>query len=226
MKTAVVLHGWASNPAHWSQVIKGLKDNGFKVLKPDLPGFTVPISKPYNTQDYVDWLKNYLRGKGKVVLIGQSFGGQIAIQFTAQNPLMVERLVLIGSAGIRRELNLKKQIFWLLAKMGKILTALPLAKKILYKLAREWDYAKASPLMKETLRLIVKDDQQTNLRKVLTPTLLLWGSRDRYTPINQGQLMHRLIKGSTLKVFDGEGHGLHFTRATDLVKAITEFTHG
>ena len=223
-----MLHGWASHPINWTNFVKRLKAAGFKVLMPALPGFTTKISHPYNTQDYVDWFDGYLKDKNldKIILIGQSFGGQIAIQFASQNPQKLERLVLIGAAGIRNQFNLKKNLFWFLAKAGKLVTSSPFFKKLLYRLAREWDYAKASPLMKETLRLIVKDDQQTNLRKVLTPTLLLWGSRDRYTPINQGQLMHRLIKGSTLKVFDGEGHGLHFTRATDLVKAITEFTHG
>jgi len=224
VKTAVVLHGWASNPAHWSQVIKGLKDNGFNVLKPNLPGFKTAISRPYNTQDYVDWLKTNLRGKGKVILIGQSFGGQIAIQFTAQNPESVERLVLIGSAGIRREFNLKKQIFWLLAKMGKILTASPLAKKILYKLAREWDYANATPIMKETLKNIVKDDQRGNLSKIKAPTLLIWGSKDRYTPLRHGRLMNRLIDGSTLKIIAGGRHGLHFTHPKELTELISAFS--
>ena len=221
-----MLHGWASNPAHWTNFVKRLKVAGFGVLKPDLPGFTTPISHPYNTQAYVDWLKNYLRGKGKVILVGQSFGGQIAIQFAAQNPESIERLVLIGSAGIRREFNLKKQIFWLLAKMGKILTASPLAKKILYKLAREWDYANASPMMKETLKYIVKDDQRENLPKIKVPTLLIWGDQDRYTPLRHGRLMNQLIAGSTLKVIAGGRHGLHFTHSKDLVEAINEFTNG
>ncbi len=223
MKTVVILHGWASNPTHWFEFVKELKSYGFNVLKPSLPGFETAILKPYDTQDYVDWLKNLIKGKGKVVLVGQSFGGQVGIQFTAQNPQQVKRLVLIGAAGIRKEFNLKKQIFWLLAKTGKMLTASPLAKKILYRLAREWDYAKASPIMKKTLQNIVQDDQRENLPKIKAPTLLIWGSDDRYTPLRHGRLMHRLIPNSVLKVIAGGRHGLHFTHPKELVAAIGEF---
>ena len=226
MKTAVILHGWASNPAHWVKFQSRLKAEGFKVLKPDLPGFKTVISRPFNTQDYVDWFKKNLSGKGKMILIGQSFGGQVAIQFTAQNPGSVERLVLIGSAGIRKEFNLKKQVFWLLAKTGKVLTASSLAKKILYRLAREWDYTKASPIMKKTLQNIVKDDQRGNLPKIKVPTLLIWGSDDRYTPLRHGRLMNKLIAGSTLKVIAGGRHGLHFTHPRKLIKIIAKFING
>lgn len=223
MKTAVILHGWASYQAHWVKFQSRFKAAGFKVLKPDLPGFKTAISRPFNTQDYVNWLKSYLQDKGKMILIGQSFGGQVAIQFTAQNPQKVERLILIGAAGIRREFNLKKQIFWLLAKTGKMLTSSPLAKKIFYRLAREWDYTKASPVMKKTLQNIVKDDQRENLPKIKVPTLLIWGSDDRYTPLRHGRLMHRLIPNSVLKVIAGGRHGLHFTHPRELVAAIKEF---
>ena len=193
------------------------------MLKPDLPGFKTAISRPFNTQDYVDWLKSYLDGKGEIILIGQSFGGQVGIQFTAQNPQNVERLVLIGSAGIRKEFNLKKQIFWLLAKAGRLLTTSSFLKKLLYKLAREWDYTQASPIMKQTLQNIVKDDQRENLPKIKVPTLLIWGSDDRYTPLRHGRLMHRLIPNSVLKVISGGRHGLHFTHPRELVTEIKRF---
>jgi len=76
--------------------------------------------------------------------------------------------------------------------------------------------------MKDTMKLILKEDQQENMKKIVTPTLILWGGQDRYTPLRDGRLTHKLINNSTLEVLTGK-HGLPFTHAETLKEKILWF---
>ncbi len=217
MKTIVILHGWGSVINHWLPIKKLLENKGFKVYLPKLPDDRVR-----NTADYSDWVNNYTKKLKPFCLLGHSFGGQIAINFTARYPGRVKRLILVNSAGIRNKLNLKRLILLPLAKIGKLFF-LDKFKSTFYKFIRETDYFKASPQMKQTLKQVVKEDQQANLTKISRPTLIIWGSQDKLTPLADGQLIHRLIKNSKLVVFPDARHGLPFTHHQALVSLINNF---
>ena len=217
MKTIVILHGWGSVIRHWLPVKKLLENKDFKVYLPKLPRDRVR-----NTADYSNWVSNYTRNLKQFCLLGHSFGGQIAINFTAQYPHKVDKLVLVNSAGIRNKLNIKRLIFLPLAKIAKFFFSDKL-KHVFYRLILETDYFKASPQMKQTLKLVVKEDQQTNLSKISQPTLIIWGSQDKLTPLADGQLIHRLIKNSQFKVFPNARHGLPFTHSQALVSLVKNF---
>ena len=155
VKNIVILHGWASHLGNWQPFVNKLQKKGYKVYLPNLP-----TDKPMNTDEYSSWLKTYTKKLTKFILIGHSFGGQIAINHAARFPKKVVKLVLINSAGIRKKISLKRFIFLLLAKIGKLIFKLPLlskytsvAQKLLYKSAREQDYLKASTVLKKTLTM-------------------------------------------------------------------------
>jgi len=224
-KNIVILHGWGSDLTKWSPFKKFLQQAGFKVYLPKLP-----INQPRATDDFSLWLKQYVKKIDKFILIGHSFGGQIAVNFTAQYPQKVTHLVLINSSAIRNKLNFKRLIFLPFAKLGKLIFSLPLlkslaapAKKILYKTVQEADYFKATPTMKQIMKIIVKEDQQANLKKITVPTLVLWGQQDKTTPLSQGKLTAKLIKNSTLKVFPQTTHGLPFQKPQAVIKKILWF---
>lgn len=217
MKTIVILHGWGSDIKRWLPVKKLLENKGFKVYLPKLPGDRVR-----NTADYSDWMSNYTRNLKQFCLLGHSFGGQIAINFTAQYPNKVVKLILINSAGIRSRLSLKRLIFTPLAKIGKhILT--DKMKHVIYRFLKAVDYYQASPVMKLTLKNILSEDQQTNLAKISRPTLIIWGSQDKLTPLADGQLIHNLVRNSQIEVFPDARHGLPFTHAQTLVSVVKNF---
>jgi len=217
MKTIVILHGWGSDIKRWLPVKKLLANNGFEVYLPKLPGDRVR-----NTADYSLWVSNYTRNLKTFCLLGHSFGGQIAINFTAKYPKKVAKLILINSAGIRSRARLKRLIFTPLAKIGKhILT--DKMKHVIYRFLKSVDYYQATPVMKETLKNILREDQQTNLTKIFQPTLIIWGGQDQLTPLADGQLIHRLIKNSQLEVFPDARHGLPFTHSQVLVSLIKNF---
>jgi len=233
LKPIVILHGWGSDLKKWQPLKKTLQTQGFKVFLPSLPGFgKQSIFAPMSTQDYTNWLDKYLTTKklSQINLVGHSFGGQIAINFTANYPQKVNKLILINSAGIRNKLSLKRLVFTPIAKLGKIFFTLPpfcfiksLAQHTFYRFLRETDYYQASPAMKQTLKKILTEDQQDQMRKITRPTLILWSQHDTYTPLADGQLTNKLIKKSQLKVIPKATHGLPFHQPQAVAKKILWF---
>lgn len=229
----VILHGWASHQKNWQPFIKILKNLGANVYQPAMPGFLENIiDVPHSTADYVNWLKQFLKKNriNKPTLIGHSFGGQVAINFTVKNPSKVNRLILINSAGIRNQLNIKKLFFLVLAKTGKVVFSLPLlnnlfsiAQRFLYKAAHEGDYYQASPVMKETLKIINKEDQTKHLKSIDTPTLILWGEKDTITPLKDGEKIHQLMPNSKLVIYPNTTHGLPFQAPKKIANKILWF---
>lgn len=231
MGTIVILHGWQGDRQRWQPLIKLLKRH-CQVIAPTLPGFESELKKAWNTQDYANWFKDYLnkRQLKNIILIGHSFGGQIATQFIASNPQLVSKLILINSAGIRSKITLKKVTFGIMAKVGKIIFIIPplifirvFARKLLYKAAREGDYFKASPMMRRTLKKIVTDDQRNNFAKINIPTLIIWGKRDKITPLKDGRIINQLIPNSNLKILFFAKHSPQYTHSKLVAKHITNF---
>lgn len=221
----ILLHGWGGRPKDWQPLQKKLVQSGEVVYVPSLPGFDDrPLSKPWHTVDYAAWLGQFLSSRkiSQCFLIGHSFGGQVAINFTAQYPDQVAGLILINSAGIRNQPNLKRLIFTPLAKLGKWFFSDKL-KGVFYRFLHEVDYYQSSPMMKLTLKNILTEDQQVSMAKIIPPTLLIWGESDTYTPLKEGKMIHRLIKNSRLIIIPAGRHGLHYTHVDKLFKLITDF---
>lgn len=228
----VILHGWASKIQRWHKIRPQLEKQGFKVFLPSLPGFGEnKLVKPWKLDDYIDWLEQYLADQklDQYILLGHSFGGSLGIKLASQRPKGLEKLILVNSSGIRKRFTLKKLFFLILAKTGKLFFLIPPlcffkkpATQLLYIFVREKDYFKANPVMKKTLHQVVNQDLTGVLKRIKTPTLILWGKNDKETPLIQGQLINQKIAQSKLIVLDTT-HGLPFKKTKELVKNVKEF---
>lgn len=227
----VILHGWGSKLERWFPLKKELEKRGFEVALPHLPGFgsTEPPEKTWSVADYAQWVKERL--PSEYFLVGFSFGGRVAIKLASQKPKGLKGLILINSAGIKPKNNFKRLIFCFLAKIGKIVFSLPpfsflspLAKKVLYcKLARERDYFQTKGVMRDTFKNVISEDLQTDLKKIKASTLILWGKKDRQTPLKDGELMNRLVTTSSMKIFPGSDHYLPLKLPKAVASSINEF---
>ncbi len=224
-----ILHGWAinqQNDVKWYPFINLLQKNDILATFLGIPGLSSPLNEVWALQDFVDWLKKQLPKQDKVILLGHSFGGQIAIRFTAQNPDMVEKLILIDSAGIRDHAffpTVKRKVFWVAAKVGKVLFNVQWAKKLLYKIARERDYNNAPPLLKRSMSLILDDEVIDDLPKISCPTLLIWGENDTVTPIKLAYQKMNLLPAARLKVISQARHAPQFTHTKQVVECVSLF---
>lgn len=168
--------------------------------------------------------------RSRIILIGHSFGGRIAIKYAARHPEKIEKLILTGAAGIKHSLTVRQRIFFSGVKIGKVVFSLPVlsrfqkyAREVLGEIAKEKDYYKASPRMKEIMKNILAEDLTPVLEKIKVPTLLVWGKLDRSTPLSDGKLMKEKIKNSELVVVDDANHSLPYQKSKRFAEIVLEF---
>ena len=103
----VLIHGMAGSSATWNAVLPALAER-FAVVAPDLPGHgdsDKPSTADYSLGAYASTVRDLLVALGheRATLVGQSLGGGIAMQYTYQFPDRCERLVLVDSGGLGRD---------------------------------------------------------------------------------------------------------------------------
>ncbi len=212
----LMLHGWGhsiGNLRHFGELL----GEDRKVFVLDLPGFgsTPEPGSVWGTADYADAILRFMDSQGltQVDLFGHSFGGRISIHLAATNPERVRKLVLCNSAGLRLPPALKKRLR--LAAIRKTGAALKTIDRVFGRnLFQTWfsprfgsaDYKRASGTLRNILVRTINEDLAALLPAIRSETLLLWGRLDTETPIEAGQMMHRLIPGAELIVLDNHGH--------------------
>ena len=224
LKQIVILHGWTYSLDKWTKFTNLLRKSGFEVYLPKIPGLTQESNEFWNLDKYAGWLnKELVKYQDKVILLGHSNGGRIAINFAVKYPNKIEKLILIDSAGIFHNelpIRLKRIVFKNISKIGKKFTKSDVLRKVLYKFVREGDYANASENMKKTITDLVNTDLTPILGKVKTPTQIIWGENDQITPIKDAYLMNKLIKGSKLHIVKNAKHSPFFTNPMEIIKII------
>lgn len=246
-----ILHGWAvdknvlagksaelkeaqsqhpTNLQKWQPLVDKLKALGAEVFFLPLPGLSTPLEEVWGLNDYADWLHSQIEdkvgAKQSVILLGHSFGGQLALRFTSLYPAKVEKLILIAAAGLRDHSPkqvVKRLLFANLARWGRKLTQASWARNLLYFLAREKDYWQAPPLLRKTMQKVLADEVKDDLPKIKKPTLLLWGKQDRTTPLWMGQFLANKLPQAELLVLDSARHSPQFTHPDWVAREVVNF---
>src|SRR5919199_2048837 len=104
----VLIHGITGSSATWEEVIEPLAEN-YTVVAPDLLGHG-ESAKPrgdYSLGAYASGIRDLLAaiGHDRATVVGHSLGGGVAMQMAYQFPERCERLVLVSSGGLGREVN-------------------------------------------------------------------------------------------------------------------------
>ena len=106
----LLVHGMAGSSATWAHVLPALAEH-FTVVAPDLLGHGEsgkPRRGEYSLGAHANVVRDLLHvlGHERATVVGQSLGGGVAMQLAYQYPERCERLVLVGSGGLGREVNL------------------------------------------------------------------------------------------------------------------------
>lgn len=230
----LILHGWNLSSKNFRQLQKELSYKGYKVYCIDLPGFgATKVPKiSYKLSDYVEFVKGYLvKNKlSKIILIGHSFGGRISIKIAAENPKIVHALILTGAPGINPVPRSKILLFLYLAKAGKRLFSLPVlagiqdkARNLLYRIARASDFYNTDEKMRETFKNVIKEDLVPYMKRIIAPTLLIWGAEDRMVPVEIAAKMNKMINKSKLVVINEARHGVPWTHPKEFADEVEKF---
>src|SRR5437588_3879767 len=105
----VLIHGITGSSLTWEEVIEPLAEH-YTVVAPDLLGHG-ESAKPrgdYSLGAYASGVRDLLQaiGHDRATVVGHSLGGGVAMQFAYQFPERCERLVLVSSGGLGREVHM------------------------------------------------------------------------------------------------------------------------
>lgn len=215
-KDVLLLHGWGQN----IQMMKPIGDNlcrNHRITIIDFPGFgesDEPLV-PWTIRNYAVLVEKLVKELGikKPVVMGHSFGGRVAIYFSADNP--IEKLVLFGSPCIREETALPLSV-----RILKKLKTLPGLDKLGEKMKKyigSRDYKAASPIMRQTLVNVVNEDLASYARRIEEPTLLIWGENDTEAPVEGAKELEKIMIDAGLIILPGT----HYAYLENLGQVIT-----
>ena len=225
-KPLLLLHGWGVDSRVFDGVMQAFSAS-HRVIAPDLPGFGTSGDPTgvWGVGDYAAWVLAFMDALeiDRATVVGHSFGGRIAIKI-ASDPATagrIDRLILTGSAGLRRKRPLKGRIRgWMFRIMSRLFPKL--REKFSRKFASR-DYLAASPLLRQCLVKVVTEDLAPLLPKIPHETLLVWGRDDTETPVNDGYVMKALIPNSRLEVLENAGHFAFLNKPEEFVRLMKEF---
>ena len=207
----IVLPGWMATASLYKVIADTLSEK-YHVILLDMPGVggnTSEPSKSWDLNEFVDFTISFISTVGikSLTLIGHSFGGRIIIKMMNRDdlPFDTERIVLIDSAGIRHELSKRtkrKQRFFKFVR--RFMTAAQIER---YKETHgSADYRAASPIMRDCMVKAINEDLSPLLPNIRSEVLLIWGTADTATPLEDGEMMERLMPNAGLARIEGAGH--------------------
>ncbi len=215
-KDIVLLHGWGQN----IEMMKPIGDNfcdRFRITILDFPGFGKSNEPDYDwtISDYALMLEEFIKKLDikKPVIMGHSFGGRVAIRYSANNP--IEKLILFGSPCIR--IQEKLPLYVVVLKKLKQLPGLNSFGEYMKKYIGSRDYKAASPLMRKILVNTVNEDLSSYARNIEEPTLLIWGDRDTEAPLNDARQLEKIMIDAALIVIPGS----HYAYLENLGRVVT-----
>ncbi len=250
----VLIHGITSSSATWERVMPCLARH-FTVIAPDLIGHG-ESDKPrgdYSLGAHASNIRDLMvvLGHERASVVGHSLGGGIAMQFAYQFPERCERLVLVDSGGLGREVNILLRAATLpgaelvlpLLAATRVLDAGRLAGGVLGRLGLRartdveeiahghatLSDAQARAAFVHTLRAVVEPSGQrvgaSNRLHVSAhiPFLLIWGEHDSIIPLSHGEATHERVASSRLEVFYGSGHFPQLDEPERFVDVLVDF---
>ena len=249
----LLLHGLAGSSITWRAVHRQLSLT-HDVIAPDMLGHG-ESAKPvgdYSLGAFASGLRDFLAAIDvpTATIVGHSFGGGVAMQLAYQHPELCDRLVLVGSGGLGREVSwllrlvtlpgaeqLMPLIFPRLVAdrgndVGRLLGRLGLRAPRVGEMWRSYSSLAGTENRRafvRTIRGVIEPGGQTvNALDRLymaahLPTLIVWGERDNIIPVAHAHAAHEAIPGSQLCLLDGVGHFPHAEAPELFLEALSLF---
>jgi pimeloyl-ACP methyl ester carboxylesterase len=250
----VLIHGITGRSDQWVPAIEYLAAE-HTVLAPDLLGHG-ESAKPrgdYSLGAYASAVRDTMvaLGHDRATIVGHSLGGGIAMQFAYQFPERCERLVLVSSGGLGREVHpllrastlpgselvlpllTHARVLAVGEAVGRAIGVLRLqAGTDLAEIARglgSLGDAEARSAFISSMRAVLDPGGQrvSALDRLYLaeslPSLIVWGKADPVIPVAHGHAAHRAMPGSRLELLDGVGHFPQLERPFEFARLLAEF---
>ena len=248
------VHGMAGSALTWRYVMPPLAKR-FRVLAPDLLG-QGQSDKPrgdYSLGAHANMLRDLMDALGhkRATVIGQSLGGGVAMQFAYQSPERCERLVLVDSGGLGREVTFYLRMLTVpgfesvfpffctprLRDAGNLVATwfgragvrpTPASQEVWRSYASLADADSRQAFFRSLRDVIDLSGQAVSAlsrlyRAARLPTLIVWGAQDPFIPVSHAVAAHKAIPGSRLEIFAGVGHYPHCEAPERFVAVLVDF---
>lgn len=250
----ILIHGVLGNRKSWAHLMSVLAQD-FTLIAPDLFGHG-ESAKPlgdYSLGAYAGTLRDLMETLQipSATIVGHSLGGGVAMQFAYLFPERCERLVLVSSGGLGRELSILLRA-----------PTLPGSEWLLPLLGSRWVRDRGEALGRHMRRLGLHtspdileawrgfstlgdaESRRAFLATIRTvagpggqnvdahekfalfhdlPVLLVWGARDRFIPVRHASITHQALPGSRLVVFEDAGHFPQLADPDRFAKVLRDF---
>jgi pimeloyl-ACP methyl ester carboxylesterase len=244
----VLVHGsgpGVSSYSNWRLVIPGLADD-FHVVAPDMVGFGYtdrPDGIDYNVQTWADQTVGLMDTLGirRAHLVGNSFGGSIALRIATQHPDRVDKLVLMGSMGVDFPITEGLDAVWgyepSFENMRKIMDYFAYSRELVNDELAEVRYrASIQPGFQESFGSMFPAPRQRWVEAMTTPeeqlrklphrTLVMHGREDQVIPLSTSYKLEELLDNADLAVFSHCGHWSMIERTADFNRLVRDFFLG
>ncbi len=233
----LLVHGITNDSQSWAPVFRQLARD-HDVIAPDLPGHGSSARQrgDHSLGAHACMLRDLVQSLGvdRVTLVGHSLGGGVAMQFAYQFPEMTERLVLVCSGGLGREVSplIRSAALPGAEQVLPLLTAEPLMNagrfvasafgrlgfkpgadlaEVSRGIASLGDTERRAAFVRTVRSVVSPFGQRVTATDRLylaehVPFLIVWGERDPIIPVEHGRAAQAAVPESRLEVFDGSGH--------------------
>ncbi|MCD8512453.1 MAG: alpha/beta fold hydrolase, partial [Nitrincola sp.] len=225
--------------ANWRLVMPALSQQR-RVIAPDMLGFGFterPTDQQYNMDRWIQHCIDLLDTLGieQTDLVGNSFGGALALALTIRHPQRVRRLVLMGSVGVPFEITSALDEVWgyqpSFETMRRLLDLFAYDRSLVNDELAELRYqASLRPGFQESFAAMFPAprqrwvdtmvSQEEDIRALKQETLIIHGREDQVIPLQTSLTLAQWIDNAQLHVFGHCGHWTqieHSTRFTQLV---------
>lgn len=158
---------------------------------------------PYSLYDYANEIKEILNliGEQRVDVVAHSFGARVLIKLLEMGENRIDKIIFTGAAGLKPRRNAK-----FLLKRASFLLLKNFVKREKLKSFYSEDYRNLSEVERQSFQKIIGENFDSEIGKIKNKTLIVFGEKDRQTPLYMAKKFKRLIKGSRLEIIGGAGH--------------------
>jgi pimeloyl-ACP methyl ester carboxylesterase len=248
----LLVHGLGTSSVTWGHNIEPLADAGYTVLALDLPGYgksDKPRRLSYGPEAGARLIHDFLNALevDRVSLVGNSAGGLIAGLFALDHPLRVDRLVLVASGGLGRDVSwalriLSVPVLGELIYQPRLLRLLRVGNMLFYRppVLPEGFLPESSRSNPESRRATIKAIRSCitifgqkrrcqmldRLEGLAAPIMTVWGTEDRYIPVTHAHRIARALARTEVHTIPECGHWPHMEKPAEFNALLVQFLEG
>lgn len=244
-RPVILLHGSGPGVSAWAnwRLNIGPLSQFRRILAPDMVGFGFtdrPANALYTKELWIQHLADFMDALGisQTDLVGNSFGGGLALAFAIKYPERVRRMVLMGSVGVSFPLTLGLDAVWgyepSIENMKKLLNNFAYNRDLVNEELAEIRYnASIRPGVQESFSSMFPAPRQkwidalaseeAEIANLQQPCLVLHGCEDAVIPSDTSRSLFELLPNSELHLFGKCGHWIQIEHARRFNTLVADF---